>query len=97
MFKVVLEDRAKYDFEGMIDIRNGSANSNAYLKVDVLILSPEANARVVPSLEIAENEIKASHGATITKVNEEQLFYMKSRGISEKQAKKLIVEGFLKI
>lgn len=79
----------------MIDIENGAENSNAYLKADVLMLSDEARAHVVPSLEIKENDIKASHGATITKINEEQIFYMMSRGLSRTKAKKLIVEGFL--
>lgn len=95
VFKVVLEDQSQFDFEGMIDIENGAENSNAYLKADVLMLSDEARAHVVPSLEIKENDIKASHGATITKINEEQIFYMMSRGLSRTKAKKLIVEGFL--
>lgn len=94
-FKVVLDDEASFDFQGLIKVLNGASNSDAYLKVEVLTISENATAHVVPSLEIEENEIKASHGATITKINEDQIFYMMSRGLDRKESKNEIVKGFL--
>jgi len=59
------------------------------------MMSSTAKARVVPGLEITENDVKGGHGATVGRVNKEQLFYLRSRGISQKRTEKLLVDGFL--
>ena len=78
----------------MIKINPLATNCEGYQKDDTLLLSENARADVVPNLEIANNEVKCSHGATITQIDEEKLFYMMSRGLDEKNAKKTMIEGF---
>jgi Fe-S cluster assembly protein SufD len=96
LVKAVLWDKSHFDFEGDLVIERGARNTNTYLKADVLILSDRARARAVPSLEISEDEVKGGHGATVGQVDEEQLFYLTSRGLSHKEAEKVLVDGFLR-
>jgi len=95
ILKGVLKDRTKVNFEGLVKIENGAKQTNAWLGSNFLLLSDQAKGRAVPSLEILENDIKAGHAATVGKVNEIEMFYLMSRGLSETQSKELIVEGFL--
>lgn len=91
----VLRDRADVHLEGMVRIKKGAKGTNTYLKEDALLLSPDAKAFVLPSLEIAENEVKAGHSSAVGPVDGEQLFFLQSRGIKFAEAKKLVVRGFL--
>ena len=94
--KGVLNDSSSVDFDGLVKINKKSKLSNAWLAAHLLLLSDKAKGRAVPSLEILENDIKAGHATTVGKVSEQELFYLMSRGLSEKKATNLIVEGFLK-
>ena len=96
LIKAVLWDKSRFDFEGDLIIKKGATNTNTYLRADVLIMSDDASARAVPSLEIEEDSVKAGHGATVGQVDREQLFYLQSRGLAEKQAEETLVEGFIK-
>ena len=60
----------------------------------MILLSDKAYAEAIPNLEIENNDVKCSHGATISQIDEDKLFYMTSRGINEKDAKRVIIEGF---
>jgi Fe-S cluster assembly scaffold protein SufB len=62
----------------------------------ILLLDKQSSAVAEPKLEIENNDVKASHAATVGKIDEDQLFYLESRGVNINEAKKLIVEGFLK-
>jgi Fe-S cluster assembly protein SufD len=93
--KAVVFDNSTFDMTGNLVILKGAKNTDAYLRLDALMMSPTAKARVVPGLEITENDVKGGHGATVGRVNQEQLFYLISRGISKKNAEELLVEGFL--
>ncbi len=62
----------------------------------VLLLDKKSSAVAEPKLEIENNEVKASHAASVGKIDDDQIFYLKSRGIDEEEAKSIIVEGFLK-
>lgn len=93
--KAVVFDKSSFDMVGNLVIRTGAKNTDAYLRLDALIMSSEASARVIPSLEITENDVKGGHGATVGQVDQEQLFYLQSRGLSHKQSEELLVEGFL--
>lgn len=93
--KAVLFDNSSIDIIGNLVIQKGAKNTDAYLRLDALMMSPTAKAKVVPGLEITENDVKGGHGATVGRVNMEQLFYLRSRGISLKMAEKLLVNGFL--
>jgi Fe-S cluster assembly protein SufD len=93
--KGALADSASINFEGLVKIEPGAKGTNAWLAAHILLLSTQAKGRTVPSLEIAENDIKAGHATTVGRVNNLELFYLQSRGISEKTAITLIVHGFL--
>jgi Fe-S cluster assembly protein SufD len=96
LIKAVLFDQSRFDLTGNIIIRTGAKHTDAYLKISVLMLSSEAKAKAVPSLEIMENDVKGGHGATVGQVDPEELFYLQSRGLSHSQATKVLVKGFLR-
>ncbi|HEY7349173.1 MAG TPA: Fe-S cluster assembly protein SufD [Ktedonobacterales bacterium] len=93
-FKGVLDDKARVDFEGLIKVAHGAQQTNSYLSDHTLLLSDAARAEAIPSLEIAANDVRASHGATTGQIDAEQLFYLMCRGIPEAEARRLIVQGF---
>lgn len=91
----VLFDQAKAQVDGLIKIDTGAQDTNAFLEEKILLIGTNAQAEVQPQLEIEANQIKASHAATVGTIDEEQLFYLMSRGLSRDQAVRLIVLGFL--
>jgi Fe-S cluster assembly protein SufB/Fe-S cluster assembly protein SufD len=93
--RAVVEDNGVLKLKGMILIKENAVGANAFLRFKVLLLGKNARAEVDPGLEILTNDVKASHAASVGQVDEEQLFYMMSRGLSKKEAVKLIVEAFL--
>ena len=95
IIKGILDNSSGVDFEGLVKINKGAKKSNTQLAAHLLLLSDKAKGRVVPNLEISENEVKAGHAATVGKINEMQLFYLMSRGLSKKSSTKLIIQGFL--
>jgi FeS assembly protein SufD len=92
--KGVVKDRARVVFKGMIRISKNAKNSRAYLAEHGMILGKEARADAIPGLEIETNEVKATHSASVAQINEEQIFYLMSRGMTEDEAKRLIIVGF---
>jgi Fe-S cluster assembly protein SufB/Fe-S cluster assembly protein SufD len=92
--KGVVKDKAKAIFKGMIRIEENAKNSRAYLAEHAMILSKDALADAIPGLEIETNEVKATHSASVAQINEEEIFYLMARGLSEDEAKKLIIIGF---
>lgn len=97
VIKSVLSDRAVGGFFGLVKIVKGAKNTNTFFREDALILSDYAKAEAVPSLEIDENEVKAGHASTVGPVDPEMLFYLLSRGVTQKTAKKLIVQGYVDV
>lgn len=91
----VLADHSRAKVTGMIRIFPGAQKTNSFLTEKILLLSRRARAEVIPNLEIEADDVKASHAATVGKIDEDQLFYLMSRGMSKYKAKKMIVEGFL--
>lgn len=91
----VARDQAKIKFTGRILIDENCGNINSFLTERVLLLSDQAKAECIPDLEIESDDVKCSHAASISRIPEEQIFYLMSRGISQKAAEDLIVEGFL--
>jgi Fe-S cluster assembly protein SufD len=94
LLKGALRDNARAVFQGMIKIDPNGQQTNSYLKNENLLLSDHARADSIPSLEIDANDVRASHGATISRVDEEYIFYLQSRGIPRSTAVRMIVEGF---
>lgn len=89
-----LKDKGRSIFTGLIKIEPTAQQTNSYLKNENLILDPSARADTIPTLEIDANDVRASHGATIGKIDEEYVFYLMSRGISRPTAVRMVVEGF---
>jgi Fe-S cluster assembly protein SufD len=76
-------------------VEENAQHTDAYQTNRNLLLSNEAEADSLPGLEILANEVKCSHGATTSRIDPQELFYLRSRGITEKEAEKLIAVGFL--
>jgi Fe-S cluster assembly protein SufD len=93
--KVVLFEHDVLDIEPQIVINRGSKGCDTYLKIDVLLVGEKAQARVVPSLEIMENEVKGGHGATISRISQDHLYYLQSRGLDIKTATQVLISAFL--
>ena len=93
--KGVAQYKAHVRCDGMIDIGLDGGGTDTYLTEDVLMLDPSAKVDAVPGLEIKTNDVKASHSATVSKVTLEDLFYFAARGIDQKQARQMYVQGFL--
>jgi Fe-S cluster assembly protein SufD len=95
LYKNSLDDSARTIFSGLIRVEPGAHQTDAYQKVRNLLLSDEAEANSAPGLEIEANDVRCTHGATSGQIEQEELFYLMSRGISKRAAQKLIVHGFL--
>ncbi len=93
--KGALDDSAKCDYSGILDVGAKAAGSATDFREKVLMLSGNAASFSVPSLDIRNNDITAGHGAAAGKIGEDELFYLKSRGISEDMAKGMVARGFL--
>lgn len=93
--KAVVFDNSKFDLEGLVKINKGAFGTDTYLKIDCLVMSPNAFARAIPSLEILEDEVKGGHGATIGSLDPLALNYLKSKGISDSKSKDILVEAFI--
>ncbi len=93
-FKGALRENASAVWRGMIRVEEGAQKTNAYQENRNLLLSDTAHADSIPGLEIMANDVRCTHGATLGKVDREQLFYLMARGLSRAQAERLIVRGF---
>ncbi len=94
LFKGAVRDQSRLGFEGIIKVDHGAQKTDSYLTMNTLFLSEGAKANSIPGLEILADDVRCSHGATVGTVQEEQMFYLRSRGIPEIEAEKLIVGGF---
>lgn len=94
LFKTALNDFSKAAFEGKIMVRQAAQKTEAFQLNNNLLLSDRANAHSKPNLEIFADDVKASHGSTVGQLDKEQIFYMKTRGFSEAEAKNLLVYSF---
>lgn len=89
-----LTGNGKCIYKGLVKISENAFGSEGRQKEDVLLLSGNASAASIPDLEIDNNEVKCTHGASIGRIGREKLFYMMSRGLNEKQAEQEYVTGF---
>lgn len=94
LFKGVLNDASRSSFEGKILVRQAAQKTEAFQLNNNLLLSDRANADSKPNLEIFADDVKASHGSTVGQLDAEQIFYMKTRGFSDADAKNLLVYGY---
>lgn len=94
LFKGVLNDFSRSSFEGKIFVRQIAQKTEAFQLNKNLLLNDYAHADSKPNLEVLADDVKASHGATVGQLDPEQLFYLKTRGLSTKQAMNLLIYGF---
>ena len=92
--KGALTDSSKCIYHGLVKIQQNAPGSNGYQKEDTILLSPNAIADAIPDLEIDNSDVKCSHGATIGKIDEEKLFYLRTRGFDKNAATKIYIKGF---
>jgi Fe-S cluster assembly protein SufD len=95
LYKNALDDRARSIFGGLIRVEPHAHFADAYQKVRNLLLSDDAEANSMPGLEILADNVRCTHGATSGQIEEDELFYLRSRGIPVPVAQRLIVTGFL--
>lgn len=91
----VLLDQASAKIKGLIRIDKAAQKSDGFLEERTLLVGDRAKVEAKPYLEIEADDVRASHAASEGMVDAEQLFYLRSRGLSEKQALALLIEGFL--
>lgn len=94
LYKGALKDNSRSVWQGMIYVAPGAIGTDGYQANRNLVLSKNARADSIPGLEILADDVRCTHGATVGKIDEDQLFYLYSRGIPEKEAEQLIVTGF---
>jgi Fe-S cluster assembly protein SufD len=93
-FKGALRDEATAVWRGMIRVEKDAQKTNAYQECRNLMLSPATHAVPIPGLEILANDVRCTHGATVGRVDREDLFYLMSRGLKRPEAERLVVRGF---
>ncbi len=94
LFKGALKGRSRSVWQGMIYVAPGAQKTDGYQANRNLVLSDGARADSIPGLEILADDVRCTHGATVGKLEQEPLFYLKSRGIPQAEAEKIVVEGF---
>ncbi|HEX6938644.1 MAG TPA: Fe-S cluster assembly protein SufD [Longimicrobiales bacterium] len=94
LYKGALYDRAKTVFRGIIRVHPKAQRTDAYQTNRNILLSPDAEAVTLPNLEIEADDVRCSHGATVGQLDEEELFYLMSRGLTRQQAERLVIFGF---
>ena len=93
--KNVLDGRSRGVFQGRIEVARAAQKTDGYQMSQTLLLSPDAEVDTKPELEIFADDVKCSHGATVGELDADQLFYLRSRGIPEAEARSILVRAFL--
>ena len=94
LYKNALDDRSKSIFKGLIRVAPGAAKTDAYQNNRNLLLNPEAEADSMPGLEILNDDVRCTHGATTGQIDRDQLFYLMARGIDPRTGAQLLAHGF---
>ncbi len=94
VWKGALTGESRASYEGLIHIVKDAQDTDTYLQTHSMLLSPRAKGDAIPSLIVETDNVKASHGGTVGEIDEEQVFYMMSRGIPRPEAVRILVEGY---
>jgi len=94
-FRGILNDRSSAVWRGMIKVDPGAQQTDAFQESRNLLVSKRAHADAIPGLEILANDVRCTHAAAIAQVDPDQLFYLRSRGLRQEAAQRLVIEGFL--
>ncbi len=93
--KSISKDGGLSTYRGLVRVEEGAKHAKSFVRCDALILDEESTSETKPYMEVAERDAQIGHEATVSKVGEDQLFYLMSRGLSESQAMSMIVNGFI--
>ncbi|GAC1466614.1 MAG: Fe-S cluster assembly protein SufB [Isosphaeraceae bacterium] len=93
--KSISKNGGRASYRGLLKVADGAKGSKSSVVCDALILDPQSRSDTYPYIEIDEDDVKIGHEASVSKIGEEQLFYLRSRGLSEAEASTLIVSGFI--
>jgi Fe-S cluster assembly protein SufB len=93
--KSISKDGGRTTYRGLVRVEKGATNVKAHVRCDALILDEESRSDTYPYMEIEEKDARIGHEATVSKVGDDQLFYLRSRGLTEQQATAMIVNGFI--
>ncbi len=94
LYKGALQDQSRVVWRGMIKVDHGAQKTDGYQRNDNLMLSDHARADSIPGLEIQADDVRCTHGATTGRVDDEMLFYAQCRGLTRKEATRMVVAGF---
>jgi Fe-S cluster assembly scaffold protein SufB len=94
VWKGALTGESRASYEGLIEIVQGAQESHTYLQTHSMLLSAKAKADAIPSLIVKTDNVSASHGGTVGELDEEQIFYMETRGVPRRDAVRILVEGY---
>ncbi|HEY0898461.1 MAG TPA: SufD family Fe-S cluster assembly protein, partial [Sphingobacteriaceae bacterium] len=95
LYKGIMTDRSHAVFNGKVIVRPDAQKTNAFQQNNNILLSDQAAVDSKPQLEIFADDVKCSHGSTVGQLNEEALFYLRTRGIGEEMARRILVEAFV--
>ncbi len=93
--KSISKDRGITTYRGLVRVDKGATGVKSHVQCDALILDDDSESRTIPVMEVGERDAQIGHEATVSKVADEQLFYLMSRGLSEEQAMSMVVNGFI--
>jgi Fe-S cluster assembly protein SufB len=93
--KSISKDKGRTSYRGLLEIAKGASESKSKVVCDALLLDEESRSDTYPTIRIGEDDVDVGHEATVSKVGEEQIFYLQSRGLDEEEASKMIVNGFI--
>ena len=94
-FRGIIADRSHAVWRGVIKVDPGAQQTDAFQECRNLLLSKRAHADAIPGLEILANDVRCTHAAAIAQIDKDQLFYLRSRGLGEPIAQRLVIEGFM--
>jgi Fe-S cluster assembly protein SufB len=93
--KSISKDGGRATYRGLLEVANGATESRSKVVCDALLLDEDSRSDTYPTIRIDENDADVGHEATVSKIGDEQLFYLQSRGLDEEEASKMIVNGFI--
>jgi Fe-S cluster assembly protein SufB len=93
--KSISKNGGRSSYRGLVRVEKGAKNAKCKVVCDALILDPQSRSDTYPTIEIAEQDVTVGHEASVSRIGEEQLFYLTSRGLTESEASAMIVNGFI--
>jgi Fe-S cluster assembly protein SufB len=93
--KSISKDGGRTSYRGLVRVEEGAYGCKSHVQCDALILDGDSTSDTYPYMEVGERDAQVAHEATVSKVGDEQLFYLMSRGLSQEQAMGMIVNGFI--